>query len=159
MDLFVYTFHHDGNIHRALSVLDPNTVGDKGIPSESVLGEITSPLPSMTPDQFETNESFLILLHQVISERVPNIQEYRQQARMAATGVLPIIDGRAGQVTGDSSEEDLIGHFEIRTGSIVIDSYSPNPNYKVLTNNGPIQLHPGLEALFLERVRQLIEQS
>ena len=113
----------------------------------------------MTPDQFETNEAFLNLLHTVIAERLPNIDGYRQQARMSATGVLPIIDGRAGQVTGEYSEEDLIGHFEIRTGSIVRDSYTPNPGYKVLTNNGPIQLHPGLEALFLERVRHLLEQS
>ena len=157
MDLFVYTFHNDGNIHRALSVLDPSTVGDKGIPAESVLGEITSPLPSMTPDQFEANEAFTHLLHQIIADRVPNIQEYRQQAKISATGILPIIDGRAGQFTGEASEEDLIGHFEIRTGNILPNSYTPNPHYKLLTDNGPIQLHAGLEALLLEQIRQKID--
>lgn len=159
MDLFVYTFHHDGNVHRALSVLDPTTVGDKGIPTESVLGEITSSLPSMTPDQFDTNENFLQFLHQLITDRVPNIQEYRQQARMIGTGILPIIDGRAGKFTGEASDEDLIGHFSLRTGNILPNSYIPNPAYKVLTDNGPIQLHAGLEALFLERIRQLLDES
>ena len=157
MDLFVYTFHNDGNIHRALSVLDPNTVGDQGIPTESVLGEITSSLPSMTPDQFDTNDAFIQFLHKVITDRVGNIQEYRQQARIIGTGILPIVDGRAGKYTGETTDEDLIGHFSVQSGNILPNSYIPNPAYKVLTDNGPIQLHAGLEALLLDRVRQLLD--
>lgn len=156
MDLFVYTFHHDGNIHRALSLLDPSTVGDQGIPTESVLGEINAHLPSMTPDQFETNESFLNLLNKVIKEQAPQIEEYQEQAGVIATGVLSIVDLRAGKITGETGEEDLIGQFTVRTGTILPDSYTPNPSYKPLSNNGPIELHPLLESVLLDQITQLL---
>ena len=158
MDLFVYTFHHDGNIHRALSVLDPNVVGGQGIPTESVLGEINANLPSMTPDQFETNEAFLNLLNAVVQEKVPQLEEYQEQAGVIATGVLSIIDLRAGKITGETGEEDLIGQFMVRTGAILPDSYTPNPSYKPLTNNGPIELHPSIESVLLERITKLLSE-
>ena len=147
MDLFVYTFHADGNIHRALSVLDPSIVGDRGIPTESVLGEINAHLPSMTPDQFETNDAFINLLHQVVQEQVPAIQEYQEQAGVIATGILSVVDLRAGKITGETSEEDLIGQFTVRTGDILADTYAPNPKYKPLSNNGPIELHHQVESV------------
>jgi len=156
MDLFVYTFHHEGNIHRALSVLDPAIVGDRGIPTQSVLGEINALLPSMTPDQFETNDAFLDLLHEVVQERVPHILEYREQARVSGSGSLFVIDLRAGKITGEPSNEDLIGHFFIRTGNILPDSYIPNATYKPLTDNGPIQLHPMLESALLNQIKQAL---
>lgn len=154
MDLFVYTFHHEGNIHRALSILDPATVGDRGIPTESVLGEINALLPSMTPDQFEPNNDFLKLLHNIVKIEVPEITEYREQAKVIGTGNFPIVDLRAGKVTGEASNEDIIGQFVVRTGNILLDSYTPNLAYKVLTDNGPLQLHPSLEAALYTQVNQ-----
>ncbi|MEM8860391.1 MAG: hypothetical protein AAGD96_18855 [Chloroflexota bacterium] len=156
MDLFVYTFHADGNIHRALSVLDPSVVGDQGIPTESVLGEINAHLPSMTPDQFETNEAFIGLLHQVVQEQVPTVEEYQEQAGVIATGTLSVMDLRAGKITGEAAEEDLIGQFTVRTGQILTETYKPNPTYKPLSNNGPIELHPIVEAVLIDRVTQLL---
>ncbi|MEM9775342.1 MAG: hypothetical protein AAF902_12230 [Chloroflexota bacterium] len=156
MDLFVYTFHADGNIHRALSVLDPNVVGDQGIPTESVLGEINAHLPSMTPDQFETNEAFINLLHEVVKQQVPHVDEYQEQSGVIATGILYIVDLRAGKITGETGEEDLIGQFTVRTGTVLPDSYIPNPSYKPLTNNGPIELHPIIESVLLDRVNKLL---
>ena len=156
MDLFVYTFHHEGNIHRALSILDPAIVGDKGIPTESVLGEINSPLPSMTPGQFEENAAFVTLLHQIIREKAPLIPEYQKQVQLSGIDILPIVDLRAGKGTGAATEEDMIGQFTIRAGRILNDSYVPNPAYKLLTNNGPLQLHPVLEIELLNQARQYL---
>lgn len=154
MDLFVYTFHHEGNIHRALSILDPAVVGDRGIPTESVLGEISAHLPSMTPDQFEANEAFVTLLHQIVQDKAPLIPEYQKQAQVSGIDILPIVDLRAGKITGEATAEDMIGQFEIRFGQIVSNSYKPNPAYKLLTDNGPIQLHPVLEIELLEQAKQ-----
>ncbi|MFT7584229.1 MAG: hypothetical protein ACI9EW_000645 [Cellvibrionaceae bacterium] len=156
MDLFVYTFHHEGNVHRALSVLNPATVGDQGIPTESVLGEINALLPSMTPDQFEANDAFLDILHQTVQKEIADIPEYREQARVFGTGVLPIMDLRAGKITGESTDEDMIGQFIIRTGNILPDSYIPNSSYKLLTDNGPIQLHSILEAKLLDKINYIL---
>lgn len=156
MDLFVYTFHHEGNIHRALSILDPAIVGDQGIPTESVLGEINAHLPSMTPDQFEENEAFISLLHQVIKEKAPLIPEYQKQVQISGIDILPIVDLRAGKITGEATKEDMVGQFNVRSGRILNDSYMPNPAYKLLTDNGPLQLHPVLEIELLNQAKQCL---
>ena len=156
MDLFVYTFHHEGNIHRALSILDPAIVGDQGIPTESVLGEINALLPSMTPDQFEENAAFVTLLHQVVQQKAPLIPEYQKQVQVSGIDILPIVDLRAGKVTGEATQEDMIGQFTVRSGRILSESYLPNPAYKLLTDNGPLQLHPVIEIELLNQAKQCL---
>ena len=159
MDLYVFTFHKDKQLYRALSPLTPEQVAELGLPTEAVLGQIDAVLPSMTPDQFEQNEAFLALVHQTIQEAAPQFPLWQTEARTRGMGQLHIIDGRAGQVTGDIGQEDILGFFELRRGEIIHDSYQPNPHYKLLTDNGPIQLPTELEHALLHKIEQTIHQA
>ncbi|MEM7798622.1 MAG: hypothetical protein AAF633_05475 [Chloroflexota bacterium] len=94
MELYVFTFHHDKQIYRALSPLSPDKVGAYGLPTEAVLGQIDAALPSMTTEQFEQNDEFIELLHQLIQSYGPTLPEIRAQAVSLSTGTLPIIDQR-----------------------------------------------------------------
>ena len=153
MDLFVFTFHHDQNIYRALSPLSPDQVGSNGLPTEAVLGEISAALPSMTPDQFEQNEAFVAVLHDIIRTHAASVQGLTQQAASLGRGELPIIDLRTDVHT--VAPEDILGSFDVTRGEIQAERYRPNDQYRVLTEKGPTQLDPVLETYLLEHLTTL----
>lgn len=155
-DLYVFTFHNDGQIHRSLALLSPEKVQQYGLPTEAVLGEISALLPSMTPDQFEANEAFLTLLHKTVRQFGPQLTELQAQAKTQGTGYLPFIDGRA-PTNSQIAPEDILGQFEVSRGEIKADSYLPNPHYKLLTDNGPIQLPSLIETHIMEAVHKQLE--
>lgn len=157
-DLYVFTFHDDGQIYRSLALLSPEEVQQHGLPTEAVLGEISALLPTMTPDQFEANEAFLNLLHDTIREFGPQLAELQAQAKTQGTGYISFIDGRAQDNT-QLAQEDILGQFEVSRGEIKNGSYLPNPHYKLLTDNGPLQLPPLIEARIMEAVHKQLENS
>lgn len=159
MDLFVYTFRHDNMLYRALSPLTPAEVKEAGLPTHAVLGQISALLPSMTPDQFEENEVFLALLHDVCRQHGAVLAELQARARAQGTGEVAIIDKRAGQVTGDIGNEDIVGVFDVRRGDIISSTYKPNAAYRLLTDNGPVQLPGELEHYLLEAIKNYDDVS
>jgi hypothetical protein len=148
-DLYVFTFHDDGRLYRSLSLLSPQEVHTHGLLPEAVLGEISALLPSMTPDDFEPNEPFMALLHEVVQNHAPALPELQAEAKAVGTGFVPLVDGRTTEVT----VEDILGQFEVVRGEIVPTRYKPNPTYRLLTDNGPLQLPAPLEEAVLAAVR------
>lgn len=148
LDLYVFTFHDDGRLYRSLSLLSPQEVHTHGLLPEAVLGEISALLPSMTPDQFEPNEAFVALLHEVVQNHAPALPELQAEAKGIGTGFVPLVDGRTAAVT----EEDILGQFEVVRGEIISSRYKPNPTYRLLTDNGPLQLPAPLEKAVLTAV-------
>ncbi len=156
MDLFVFTFHQDKTIYRALACLSPAEVDEYGLPVEAVLGQISALLPSMTPDQFEENAVFVANLHAVVQAVGPTLEDLQGEARSLGTGDLAVRDGRAGQVTGTVNPADIIGRFAVRRGEIVPESYRPNEAYRLLTDDGPLQLPPVVEEALLAAIREQV---
>lgn len=154
-DLFVFTFHNDGHIHRALALRSPAEVQEKGLPTEAVLGEINALLPSMTPDQFEANEKFVALLHRLVGQMGAELSGLQLQAKTQGTGHVSLVDLRVGDEP--VLEEDVIGQFAVGRGEIRPDSYQPNPAYRLLTDKGPLQLPPLIEDAILAHVQPLTE--
>lgn len=153
MDLFVFTFRHDQNIYRALSPLSPEEVKDRGLPTEAVLGEINAALPSMTPDQFEQNDAFVDLVHEIIRSNVPFIPSFCAEAASIGRGELLIIDQRSD--IDDMTTEDILGRFDLTGGELDASNYQPNEQYRVLTEKGPIQLDSELEEHLLTYLTKL----
>ena len=162
-DLYVFTFHDDGRIYRSLSLLSPQEVHQNGLVPEAVLGEISAMLPSMTPDQFEPNEAFVALLHEVVQNHAPALPALQAEAKAIGTGFVPLIDGRTAVETEGRTavvtEEDLLGQFEVVRGEIVPNRYKPNPAYRLLTDNGPLQLPAPLEEALLAAVRGRVKSE
>lgn len=154
-DLYVFTFHNDGRIYRSLSLLSPEQVHQHGLLPEAVLGEISALLPSMTPEQFEDNPTFVALLHQIVQTHAPQLPDLQALAQAQGTGVVPVVDERtaAGEAI---TQEDVLGQFEVTRGEIKPASYKPNPAYRILTDKGPLQLPPALEQAVLAAVHALL---
>lgn len=151
-DLYVFTFHDDGRIYRALSLLSPDDVEKYGLPTEAVLGEISALLPTMTPDQFEVNDAFLSLLHETVRMHAPGLITLQEQAKTQGTGYVYVVDERVANDGERVSLEDIIGQFAVSRGEIKDDSYLSNPQYSVLTDKGPIQLSSFLSGKLLDKI-------
>lgn len=149
LDLYVFTFHKDGKIFRALSLLTPEQVDEIGLLTEAVLGDVSALLPTMTPDQFEQNEDFVAQLQDVVREHAPQLPQLQVQATAQATGRVVVVDERA---TGEEDAEDILGSFEVVRGELLPARYTPNPHYRLLTDRGPLTLPALLEEKLMARV-------
>ena len=154
-ELYVFTFHNEGNIYRSLALIPPEQVHQSGLPTEAVLGEINALLPTMTPDQFDPNPAFLELLHGVVRQHAPQLPDLQAQAKTAGTGEVILADQR---VQDNLQDEDIIGAFKVSRGEIVADSYQPNPAYRLLSDKGPLQLPEALEQEVMAIVKRSLDQ-
>lgn len=156
LNLYVFTFHKDGKIYRALSLLTPEQVEEVGLLTEAVLGDVSALLPSMTPDQFEQNEDFVTQLHEIARKFAPQLPALQAQAKAQATGRVVVVDERA---TGQAeAAEDILGSFELVRGELLSERYTPNPHYRLLTDKGPLQLPALLEEALLTRVGTAVDK-
>lgn len=157
LDLYVFTFHKEGKIYRALSLLTPEQAEQVGLVSEAVLGDVGALLPSMTPDQFEQNEDFVNQLQEVVREIAPQLPELQAQATTQATGRVVVVDGRAaGQ---EEAAEDILGSFEVVRGELLPERYTPNPHYLLLSDKGVVTLPPLLEEALLAKVHTAVAKA
>ncbi|HFC12631.1 MAG TPA: hypothetical protein ENJ56_07275 [Anaerolineae bacterium] len=155
LDLYVYSIKIAGNDLAALSLLPPETVHSHGLPSEAVLGEVNPNQPEMTTGGFTANGAFLDLLSTIIVKHAPDLPSLQKQAAKVDNGAIYVVDHRNINQGKKPPYEDVIGWFTMRDGQFVADSWNNNPQYKLLSNNGPIQLEAILEEKLLEAVRAI----
>jgi hypothetical protein len=154
LELYVFTFHQDGRIYRALSLLTPEQVQEVGLVTEAVLGDVEALLPSMTPEQFTQNEAFVTLLHEVVREVAPQLPALQAEAKAQGTGQVVLADERVQGQTAVA--EDVLGSFAVVRGELLPERYTPNPHYRLLTDRGVISLPPLLEQELLVRVNTAV---
>ena len=160
MELYVYTIMIEGNQMGALSVLAPDEVTEKGVPAEAVLGEVDPRTPDMTVDGFTPNEEFINFMSSIIGPLAETLPLMKEQAERIQNGPCYVMDFRSINTGQKPPFEDIIGWYGTKNGQIVPNTYNPNPNYKLLTNAGPIQLQPELEEALLKAIKEkAIERS
>lgn len=164
LDLYVYTINLGGQQMAALSLLTPQEVDRYGLVSEAVLGEVDPRRPDMTIENFTANEDFLTLMHRIVALYAPELPVVQKQAEKLKNGPVYVIDRRTVDTGEKPPFEDVLGWFAIQNGELQLKSYNPNPNYQLLSNAGPVQLDPFLEARLLEAIklaceRELIERE
>ena len=107
------------------------------------------------PDNFARNRAFVEFLHEVIRTHGPAVPGLVAEARTQGDGWVYIIDGRTPTPQGRVPPEDIVGGFAVKDGSIVAGSYQPNPNHRVLSANGFLQLDAALQAHLLDELTAL----
>ena len=152
LELFVYTIKLEGNDMAALSLLPPDIVQQYGLPTEAVIGEVDHRHPDMTPEHFTPNDKFLDLLSGVIRAHAPRLESIQKQVAKIDNGPVYVVDRRSANQGERPPFEDVIGWFGVRNGELQLDSWNPNPNYKLLTNAGPIELESALEPHLVDAV-------
>jgi hypothetical protein len=137
-----------------LSMLSPSEVKSfGGLPGEAVLGVYAGPDESL--DHFRPNRTFIDFLHRVLADLGARCPELAAAARAQGNGGQYQIDPRTPEGTdGNVPPEDIIGAFEVREGVLVPGSYWPNPEYRVLTKNGPTGFTPTQREAFVSALRE-----
>lgn len=152
LNLYVYSIKIEGNDMAALSMLSPDTVNTRGLPAQAVMGEVDPRQPDMTVDGFTPNEAFLELLSNVIIEHAPQLETVQKQAAKVQNGPVYVVDHRNINRGKKPPFEDVIGWFGVRDGHILADTWNLSPNYKLLSNDGPIELETVLEDRLLDAI-------
>jgi hypothetical protein len=132
----------------ALSLLSPEQVEKIGaLKGQAILGFVTGEQLSL--EYFYPNRIFIDLLQNVVGSEAPKDPQLQAAAIEQKQGYIYIIDRRvADRLEEKTSPEDMLGAFEIKDGQILDNSYQPNENYLIFSNNGLMQLPASLhEAL------------
>ena len=96
-------------------------------------------------------------MHEVIQRRggceVAELQaSAREQGEDSYTSWMPERPTRQGRVPC----EDIIGSFEARSGTVDLESYSPNSEHAIFSTRGLFQLDSNLHHLLFEELQQFI---
>ncbi len=143
----------------ALSMLPPAVVNSQGLPAEAVIGEVDPRQPDMTVDGFTPNDAFLTLLGQIITDYAPTLDTVQKQAAKVKNGPVYVVDHRNINQGRKPPFEDVIGWFGVRDGVVQTDSWNLSPNYKLLSNDGPIELEGPLEEKLLEAIQAILDSG
>jgi hypothetical protein len=120
--------------------LKPELVSRIGLPRESICGFLTKPNDCVVPDKFIEYAGFFEAIHNICKERLdPQLTEFasRTSERRAV-----LIDQRSPDVNAEIPTEDIIGTYEIENG--LVGEFTANPNYRLVTSKGCMQLTPWL---------------
>jgi hypothetical protein len=138
-----------GNAMRVLSFLTPAECGSLGLPGVAVQGTFTD--EECSAGGFRPNPVFIEFMHEVIRRAGPTDADMQDAAAGQQNGWLYVIDLRTPDgPQGQVPLEDIIGAFEVKNGGILPDSYWPNEQHRVLTENGPVQLPPSFRQALVD---------
>lgn len=148
-EVFVFQVNTGAGVQEVVSIVHPGTVFEHGLPTEAIVGILRSGPPGdhqITPERFQENPAFVRHLQELIAARIHEVDGIQQAARQHGDGWVYLIDARA-QFGGKVPPTDVIGAVEVEDGTLVADSYRPNPNHRLLTEDGFFELPAELEVI------------
>jgi hypothetical protein len=156
----------DGQFATVISYFEPDVLDDlEGLPGEFVCGEIQDAGDlededfDFRPEQVQENPVFTSFLHEFIATQATTNEELKEAAREQKEGFVYMIDQRTPDTETDVPPVDIIGAFEIADGTITAESYSPNPEHKMITEDGLVEIGDDLRETMLAYYKQTREPS
>lgn len=159
---YVHRAETQSGPHDFVSLVSADIVSEYGLVGDAIVGECVHLLEEgepLTAANVRPNRAFVQLLHDVIARQAPQLPGLQAEARRQRTGWVHMIDARTPTPDGHVPPHDVIGSFEVRDGEVVPDSYRPNGNHKLFTEDGLFGLDPALHERLMERINELIVAS
>lgn len=129
-----------------LSIINPEVDKDAKLTGKAIVGFIADENKPVAFDNVRFNPAFIDHFHKTVvffsqfSDTIISMVEQQQN------GFIYITDQRSKE-PANPKQEDIIGSFEVKNGTLVSGSYVANPAYKLITENGSFILQQELEAL------------
>ncbi len=126
-----------------VTILPPETTFSAGLAAEAIVGVLSRPLgpgESIAPENFSRNRVFVDFMHKVIATNAPDQPACQAEARRLGNGWICIIDQRTATPGDRVPPEDIVGVIAVKDGQIVVGSYRPSPNHRVLSERGFFRL-------------------
>jgi len=141
-----------------VTILPPESVSERGLPSVAIVGALTKPLGGdpAAADVFTPNPVFVRFMHDVIARHAPLLAGLRDEAARIGDGFVYVYDARTPiPDSATMPREDVIGAVKVEGGEPVPDSYRANPNHQLLTSRGFFNLGEELHACLMAEVEAL----
>jgi hypothetical protein len=149
-EAFVFQVNVGAETQEVVSVVNPSTVFEHGLPTEAILGVLRSGATrghQITPERFQENPAFVRYLQSLIATRIGEVEAVRRAAQQQGEGYVYLVDARTLQPDGQVPSADVIGAVKVQAGTPVAASYQPNPNHRLLTKDGFFRLPTELETI------------
>ena len=153
---YIYHVRTDKAAFMAVSLLSPQEVFNKGVPSKAVVGTLPENSTKLSQAEFKPNRDFIEFLHHTIAKHAPTHPALQADAKQRGTGWIYIIDNRVADPQGEVEPEDIIGAFEIKAGRVSASTYQAMPKHLLVSKRGIFRLDPFLEGKLLEETRLLL---
>jgi hypothetical protein len=146
MNIYLLNTLIEGKETLLLSIINPEVDKEAKLTAKAIVGFIADPGKPVTYDNVRFNPAFIDHFHKTMvffsqfSDTMISLIEQQQN------GFIYITDQR-NKEAATSSQEDIIGSFEIRDGALISGSYVANPAYRFISEHGVFVLQPELEAL------------
>ncbi len=137
------------------TLVSPEDMASKGLVTQAILGQVLDRGRKddlLAPDNFARNRAFVDFMQDVIRKHGPSAPNLIAAARAQRSGWVYIVDGRTPTPQGAVPPEDIIGGFQVEGGDVVADSYLANPNHRILSQHGFLQLDPFLRQRLLDEL-------
>jgi hypothetical protein len=138
-----------------IAVLAPEQAIEEGLPSPAVVGTVPRGTAQISPETFSPNPEFSAFLSYVIGKHGADMPGLREQAAAQGDGWIYMVDLRTGDAEEQVESEDILGAFQAADGKIVADSYRANPNHRVLTARGLLEIDDWLYERLVEELLAL----
>ena len=139
MILKLFEVEIDNSIRHMLSFIPHEEAFENGINNKAVVGYLIDPNAPVLHENITYNPSFIYLFHKTVKETSVNSKQLSEAALKQNSGYIYIIDLR-DKNRPNTKPQDIIGAFKLDEGRIVEDSYSPNPNYQLISEDGAFKL-------------------
>lgn len=139
MSLFIYKVSIDGVERNVLSLLPSEEVFSTGLKGKAIVGYVFDPSANLSLNNVQINPTFVSLFQKVIYITSLKASALKEAAHRQQQGFIYIIDQRDRHYP-NTKARDIIGAFAVKDGVIQVDSYQPNPNYQIVSDDGLFQL-------------------
>ncbi len=148
MNLYALQTEVNGKPTTLLTLLSPEAMAEVKN-QKAIVGMLKNQQGEVVHDNILYNPTFVDFFHKTMLL----FAEFTTGTNpITSNGYMYVVDERS--LTPDApAQEDIIGSFEVRAGSVLRDSYAPNPNYQFISDKGLFKLPAQIEkVLFLALV-------
>jgi hypothetical protein len=138
-----------------VTLVCPEDAFSRGLVSEAIVGVLLRPLEPqepITPQVFAKNPAFVKFMHEVIARHGPDQSDCQAEAQRLGEGWVYIIDQRTPTPGGHVPPEDIVGAFEVKSGTVDRSTYHPNHKHVILSPHGFFQLGKGLQECLMQEL-------
>jgi hypothetical protein len=160
--MYIYTINSENSCQQVLSLLSPDEIANKKLPSETIVGKLaknSSENDKINFDDFIPNSIFINFLHNVISKYAIEVSGLCAEAKRQEKGWIYIVDGRCSNPQGEVLPEDVIGAFEVVDGQITSNSYQRNSQHLIFSKKGLFKLQSKLNKYLMQESIKLLQKN
>jgi len=124
------------------------------IPEKFKIGKIKINIETKEILNFTANNEFVTFLHKTIKENATKNPEMILAGKSQKEGWIYIIDARTPTPQGDVPNEDIIGAFEVKNGTLIKDSYYQMDKHILLNSKGLFGLDDYTTKILINKINE-----